>query len=81
VVRICGDFFEAYDGEVRIAHHRVEHVSGRIVWLKGQYQGLAEKGGIAVPFPFARKKEAAAEVVEIRPLSVYDTLAGVVSNV
>jgi transposase len=62
-VRICGGFFEVYDGEV---------------WLKGQYQGLAEKGGIAVPLPFARKKET--EAVEIRPLSVYDALAGVVSN-
>ena len=75
-VRICGDFFEAYDGEVRIARHKVEYASGRIVWLKGQYQGLAERSGIAVPLPFARKKEA--EEVEIRPLSVYDALAGVV---
>jgi len=77
-VRIYGDFFEAYDGEVRIAHHKVEHASGKIVWLKGQYQGLAEKGGIAVPLSFARKKEA--EAVEIRPLSVYDVLAGVIYN-
>jgi transposase len=77
-VRICGDFFEAYDGEVRIARHKVEYASGRIVWLKGQYQGLAERSGIAVPLPFARKKEA--EEVEIRSLSVYDALAGVVSN-
>jgi transposase len=77
-VRICGGFFEVYDGEVRIARHKVEYASGRIVWLKGQYQGLAEKGGIAVPLPFARKKET--EAVEIRPLSVYDALAGVVSN-
>jgi transposase len=77
-VRICGDFFEAYYGEVRVARHKVEHTSGRIVWLKGQYQSLAEKGGIAVPLPFARKKET--EAVEIRPLSVYDALAGVISN-
>jgi hypothetical protein len=52
--------------------------SGRIAWLKGQYQGLAEKGGIAVPLPFALKKES--ETVEIRPLSVYDALIEVVSN-
>ena len=70
--------FKATDGEVRIARHKVEYVSGRIVWLKGQYQGLAERSGIAVPLPFARKKEA--EAVEIRSLSVYDALAGVVSN-
>jgi hypothetical protein len=25
-VRICGDFFEAYYGEVRIARHKVEHM-------------------------------------------------------
>ncbi|HHW49817.1 MAG TPA: IS21 family transposase [Clostridiaceae bacterium] len=77
-VRICGDFFEAYYGEVRIACHKVEYASGKIVWLKGQYQGLAEKGGIAMPLPFARKKET--ETVEIRSLSVYDTLAGVIFN-
>jgi transposase len=77
-VRICGDFFEAYYGEVRIARHKVEYASGRIAWLKGQYQGLAEKGGIAVPLPFALKKET--ETVEIRPLSVYDALIEVVSN-
>lgn len=76
-VRICGDFFEAYDGEVIIAHHKVEHISGRIVWLKGQYQGLAEKNGIAVPFSYARKTETS---VEIRPLSIYDEIAGVISN-
>lgn len=76
-VRICGDFFEAYDGEVMIAHHKVEYTSGRIVWLKGQYQGLAEKNGIAVPFSYARKTEAS---VEIRSLSIYDEIAGVVSN-
>lgn len=77
-VRVCGDRFEAYYGEVRIACHKMEHVSSRIVWAKGQYQGLAERGGIAVPLPFARKKEA--EAVEIRSLSVYDVLAGVISN-
>ena len=81
-VRVCGDFFEAYDGEVRIALHKVEYASGRIVWLKGQYQGLAEKNGMAMPLPFARKKgmESGEEAVEIRSLSVYDALAGVASN-
>jgi hypothetical protein len=77
-VRIFGGFFEVYYGEVRIARHRTEYASGRIVWFKGQYQGLAEKGGIAVPLPFARKE--GTESVEIRPLSVYDALAGVISN-
>lgn len=75
-VRIFGDLFEAYYGEVRIASHKVEYTSGRIVWLKGQYQGLAEKCGIAGSLPFARKQ--GTETVEIRPLSIYDALAGVV---
>lgn len=77
-VRICDDYFEAYYGEVRIACHKVEYASGRIVWLKGQYQGLAERDGIAVFLPFARQKETGT--VEIRPLSVYDALVGVASN-
>lgn len=76
-VRICGDFFEAYDGEAIIAHHKVEYVSGRIVWLRGQYQGLAERNGIAAPFSYARKTDL---TVEVRPLSIYDNLAGVISN-
>jgi transposase len=75
-VRICGDQFEAYDGEVRIAHHKVVYTSGRIVWLKGQYEGLAERNGIASPFSYARQTDIAS--VEIRPLSLYDKVAGVV---
>ncbi len=73
-VRICGDCFEAYDGEVRIVNQKIEYTSGRIVWLKGQYQGLAERNGIAVPFSYARKMDT---TVEIRPLSIYDRLTGV----
>lgn len=75
-VRISGDEFEAYDGEVRIAHHKVVYTSGRIVWLKGQYEGLAERNGIASPFPYA--KQADKPYVEIRQLSVYDEIAGVI---
>jgi hypothetical protein len=45
-VRICNDNFEAYDGEVRIACQKVEYTSGKIVWFKGQYQGLAERNGM-----------------------------------
>lgn len=76
-VRICGDLFEAYDGEAMVARHKVEHTSGRIVWLKGQYKGLAEKNGIAIPFAYAKKTEVS---VEVRSLSIYDEIAGVVSN-
>lgn len=77
-VRILNDHFEAYDGEVRIAYHNVEYTSGRIVWLKGQYQGLAERNGIATPFSYARQIEERS--VEIRPLSIYDQVTGVASN-
>lgn len=75
-VRISCDEFEAYDGEVRIAHHKVIYTSGRIVWLKGQYEGLAERNGIASPFSYARQTDKPS--VEIRPLSIYDKIAGVI---
>ena len=75
-VRICGDEFEAYDGEVRIAQHKVVHTSGRIVWLKGQYEGLAERNGIASPFSYARQIDTLT--VEVRPLAIYDKIAGVI---
>ncbi|WP_432718915.1 Mu transposase domain-containing protein [Pectinatus frisingensis] len=75
-VRICSECFEAYDGEVRIVQHKVGYASKRIVWLKGQYEGLAERNGIAAPFSYAQK--ANNESVEIRPLSIYDKIAGVI---
>ena len=75
-VRICSECFEAYDGEVRIVQHKIEYASGKIVWLKGQYEGLAERNGIASPFSYARQSEISA--VEVRPLSLYDKMAGVI---
>jgi hypothetical protein len=75
-VRICGDYFEAYDGEVRIAQHKVEYTSGKLVWLKGQYEGLAERNGIAAPFSYA--KQVPASAVEMRSLSIYDQVTGVI---
>jgi hypothetical protein len=75
-VRTCGDWFEAYDGEVRIVQHKIEYASGKMVWLKGQYEGLAERNGIASPFSYARQWEDSS--VEIRPLSIYDKVAGVI---
>jgi len=77
-VRAYDDYFEAYYGEVRIARRKIEYASGKVAWLKGQYEGLAERGGIAIPLPYARKEEK--EDVEIRSLSVYDALTGVLSN-
>lgn len=77
-VRILAGNFEVYDGEVQIACHKAEYTSGRISWLPGQYQGLAERNGIAVPFPYA--KQASDNSVEERDLSVYDEIAGVASH-
>jgi len=74
-VRILGEYFEAYDGNVRIVQHKVEYTSGRIVWLKGQYEGLAERNGIAAPLSYAYKVRDIS--VETRPLSIYYQAAGV----
>ena len=76
-VRLCGGYVEIYCGEVQIAKHEAEYKSGRIIWLKGQYAGLGERKGIAVPTAYAHMTSAA---VEIRKLSVYDQLLEVVSN-
>ena len=75
-VRVSGEEFEAYDGEVRIALHKVIFTSGRIVWLKGQYEGLTERNGIASPFSYAKQTDKPS--VEIRSLSIYDKIAGVI---
>ena len=75
-VRICGEYFEAYEGNVRIVQHKVEYTSGRIVWLKGQYEGLAERNGIAAPLSYAHKIQDIS--VETRPLAIYDQVAGVI---
>lgn len=77
-VRILNGNFEVYDGEVRIACHKTEYTSGRITWLPGQYQGLAERNGVAMPFPYARQSSDSS--VEVRSLSIYDQAAGVVSH-
>ncbi len=75
-VRAYDEYFEAYDGNVRIVQHRIEYTSGRIVWLKGQYEGLAERNGIAASFSYAHKIENLS--VETRSLSLYDQIAGVI---
>ena len=75
-VRICGDYFEAYDSEVRIVQHKMEYTSGKLVWLKGQYEGLAERNGMAAPFSYA--KQVPVSAVEVRSLSIYDQVTGVI---
>jgi hypothetical protein len=77
-VRLLNDHVEVYDGEVRIADHTVEQTSGKIIWLKGQYTGLTEKHGMALPIAFAR--QISDKNVEQRPLSIYDEMIGVAAN-
>ena len=76
-VRLSGGQVEIYYGETRLAKHPVQSHGGNVVWLPGQYQGLAERNGIAAPYPAAKQREVQ---VEIRPLSFYDRLLGGASH-
>lgn len=76
-VRLCAGNVEIYYSETLLARHKAQYSSGQIVWLEGQYQGIAEQHGIAHAPSVARKQAAQ---VEVRPLSVYDELLGGVSN-
>ena len=72
-VRLCAGYLEIYYGEVLLAKHKAQYHSGNVVFLRGQYNGLAERSGVPVPFPCARQQDGA---VEVRELSVYDQLLG-----
>ena len=75
--RLCAGSLEIYYGEALLAKHKAQYRSGNVVFLRGQYSGLAERNGIPVPFPCAKKQGGA---VEVRELSVYDQLLGGVSH-
>lgn len=53
-VRLHLGFVEIYYGEVMLAKHEAVHGSTNVVWLKGQYKGLAERNGIAAPLILRR---------------------------
>jgi transposase len=72
-VRLYAGYLEIYYGEVLLAKHKAQYRSGNVVFLRGQYSGLAERNGVPVPFPCAKKQDGA---VEVRELSVYDQLLG-----
>ena len=76
-VRLRDGNVEIYLGEVQIAEHEAKYSGGRIVWLTGQYAGLAERKGVAMPLPCAHLMDTS---VEVRNLSVYDELLEVASN-
>lgn len=77
-VRAINGQFEAYAGEVRILSRKMEYTSGKILFLKGQYRGLAEQEGMAFPLPHGI--QAKNLTVETRPLTIYDEWMGVSAN-
>ena len=72
-VRLCSGFVEIYYGEMLLVRHQVQYHTGKIIWLPGQYKGLAEHKGIAAPYPAAQQQDLQ---VEVRPLQFYDRLLG-----
>lgn len=76
-VRLCTGHLEIYYDDVLLARHKAQYRSGNVVFLQGQYSGLAERNGIATPFPCARQQDG---TVEVRELSVYDRLLGGASH-
>jgi len=76
-VRLCAGYLEVYYGDVLLAKHNAMNRPGKILYLQGQYSGLAERKGIAAPFAYALRRDY---TVEIRELSIYDQLLEGVSN-
>lgn len=76
-VRVCAGFVEIYYGAVLLAKHKAQYRSGNVIYLPGQYEGLAERKGIAVPYPCAHQRD---DAVQVRELSIYDELLGGVSH-
>jgi hypothetical protein len=71
-VREVGDALEAWYTGIRIACHRKASVSGTIVWLEGQYDGMQEAGLSIGSAKMARLVDE--HKVETRPLSAYARL-------
>ena len=72
-VRLCSGCIEIYYGEVLLAKHKAQYRSGNIIYLSGQYEGLAERKGIITHYPRAKQQSSA---VQVRELSIYDELLG-----
>lgn len=64
---------EIYYDNLLLAQHQLQYHTGKIVWLPGQYKGLAEHKGIAAPYPAAHQQDIR---VEVRSLNFYDSLLG-----
>ena len=76
-VRLHDGFVEIYKGESLLARHQARHGGSRILWLKGQYNGLSTCHGIPGPYPGAAMTQPK---VEQRDLHFYDRLLGGVSH-
>jgi Transposase and inactivated derivatives len=72
-VRLCAGYLEIYYGDMLLTKHKAQYRSGNVVFLRGQYNGLAERNGVPMNFPCAIKQD---DAVEVRELSVYDQLLG-----
>ena len=69
-VRRVKGTLEILDGVLLVASHEIEPQSGKILFIKGQYQGLSEKNGLTYNSGAYMKDDE----VEIRPLSLYGEL-------
>lgn len=74
-VRILNNKVEFFYNEVRIAEHNLEPISGKLVWLSGQYKGLNSLYDAPQSVSYLRKTNSYD--VEQRDLSVYDVAVGV----
>lgn len=73
-VRLYDGGFQVFDGPVCIAEHKALYKSKGRSFLPGQYQGLVQNHGMPITPSYGLQ---IPKEVEIRPLSVYDQLAGV----
>ena len=73
-VRLYDGGFQVFDVPVCIAEHKALYKSKGRSFLPGQYQGLVQNHGMPITPSYGLQ---IPKEVEIRPLSVYDQLAGV----
>lgn len=69
-VRAIKNKIEVFDGLQLIASHELVGSSGRMIFLEGQYRGLAEKHGLTF-IPVGRE---ISQTVEERPLAMYEAI-------
>jgi len=69
-VRAIKNKIEIFDGLQLIASHELVGSSGRMIFLEGQYRGLAEKHGLTF-IPGGRE---ISQTVEERPLAMYEAI-------